>query len=206
LEKELRTSHYESREPDFQVRLLQLSRISGLHSAIEADLAAAGITPTLRLDLSLWNRSRLEKLLQRHPLHLIESRSGVLHVIGGFRIYALARALAVKQDDPEVLAFIYRAKLSTTRRKEIIEEEIFALPAFFRHLPGEAQAVFKLYFEQFRPRQPGAMISADSQGAFYRATGFDRRSIRPHKTGPTPEESASDAPAPIEGAGCPDDL
>lgn len=187
MNQEQRTNDYESRAPDFQVRLIQLSRISGLHSAIRADLAAAGITPTLRLNLSLWNKSRLEKLLQRHPLCLLESRSGALQVIGGLRIYALASALAVRDHDPEVLAFIYRGKLSTTRRREIIEEEIFALPAFFKHLPGEAQAVFELYCNQFWRKQPGTMISADSKGEFYQATGFDKRSIRRNKPDPMQE-------------------
>lgn len=201
MNQESRTNHYGYREPDFQVGLLSLSSISGLHPEIEAALAGVGITPTLRIRLSLWNHSRLEKLLQLHPLHLLESKSGSLRVIGGFRIYALANALATKDHDPEVLAFIYRGKLLSARRKEILEEEIFALPALFRHLPGEAQAVFNLYFEQFSPNQPGTMINAESQGTFYQATGFDRRSISRPKSGSMPEEQPLDPYAPIDGAG-----
>lgn len=196
-----RTSHYRYREPDFQARLLSLSSISGLHPEIDAALARVGITPTLRIRLSLWNHSRLEKLLQLHPLHLLESKSGSLRVIGGLRIYALANALATTDHDPEVLAFVYRGKLTSTRIKEILEEEIFALPALFRHLPGEAQAMFNLYLEQFSPKHPGAIINAESQATFYQATGFDRRSIRRPKSGLMSEDQALNSHAPINGAG-----
>ncbi len=161
---------------------------------------AAGVTPTLRLDLSLWNISRLGKLLLMHPMHLLESNQGKLRVIGGFRFYALANALAVNGHDPPVLALVRKGKLSPARRKEIIEEEIFALPAFFRHLPGEASAVFQLYFDQFGGSRADAMIAAGSQGKFFQATGFDRRSARRPQPVSMPTGLQPLTPASVENA------
>jgi hypothetical protein len=168
--------------PDFQACLLPYARISGLDSKIEAALTSAGITPTLRLDLSLWNHRRLRNLLLLHPVHLLETSSGKLQVIGGFRLYALASALAVDVPNLVVLALVRKGKLSEARRMEIIEEETFALPALFRRLPGEANAIFQIYFEHFCSNQAGAMLRAHTPAEFFQATGFDRRSVRRPKT------------------------
>jgi hypothetical protein len=165
-------------EPAFRTRIVPLSRISAIDPGIGKIFSSNGIIPTLRLDLKYWNRERLASLLRQYPIHLLESKSDALRVIGGFRLHALAIALSSTEFDPKVLAFIYSGRLSSERRREIVEEEVFALPAFYRHLPGEASAVFNLYFDHFSPVLPGNLISVSTQGDFYKATGFDRRNVR----------------------------
>ena len=107
-------------------------------------------------DLSLWNQFQARKAsaTASAPSYRIQigSRSTSL---AGSGSTPWPSALAVKDDDPEVLAFIYRGKLSTTRRKKSSRRRFSP----YRHCSGicrgRRQAVFNLYFEQFRPNNPG---------------------------------------------------
>ena len=168
----------DSREPEFRTRIVRLSKISGIDPEIADIFSSANVTPALRLDLSYWNKARLADLLLGNPIHLTESRTGKLKVIGGFRMYGLAVALSSASLDPELLAFIHRGHINQKRRREIVEEEILALPALYRRLPGEAAAVYKLYFNFFATAQSDGLLSAKTQEDFYKATGFDRRNTR----------------------------
>ena len=161
---------------DMKLWRVKLSDVSGIDLKIEDALKQAGLSVRLKTNLDYWQVPGILQLLKRHPLHLHRTRSDQLVCIGGFGVFALARAILPKIEGLKVLATVREGNLTTELRRRIVEEELFALPSLHRIATGEATAYFSA-FAKVQANDGAYLLASKTKTDFCQALGIDSRAV-----------------------------